>query len=499
MPYLPRLWRCVAVGFAVLAVACDNIEPPTASSMRATPPTLSLAAAPRGRFWTLDDEQARIAREEIPGYAGYYSDKEGNLTLLLRDTATSATAETVFNGYVKKWYGNRADHLHVKHHRKVAFDFNQLKEWHDSLMWRFANRGLTYSDVNEVDNKVWLGAASAGVLQSIHAAMKELRIPERAVRVEISQPDQVLLCVEGDPDCPPPPPPPPPPPDDFSVGSDAPPNGLSNHQATFVGGLDINFNHDPALGGSRGHCTEVGPGTYLSTIKGFLTAAHCTYDEGIFESHNGDNDYVQGTDDNTIIAKSRTSMQYYPFGQLSGCPSSNGCRLSDALIAEFTGFPGTAHYIPSLTYFGFQSSTYIASLLGLHIVTSRQSNTSQTIPAPQGTYVEKMGIATGWTGGTVSETCYNSFRGTHGLMCQEVVTSMNNSSMIRHGDSGGPVFSYFPYTSSHSNGSDVQLEGIAVATKGFDEGFMVYSPMWNIRQEFSGGPNISDVCFWEGC
>ena len=87
--------------------------------------------------------------------------------------------------------------------------------------------------------------------------------------------------------------------------------------------------------------------------------------------------------------------------------------------------------------------------------------------AVQGMQVEKIGLATGWTTGYVTNTCADEIEGSFKLICQGRASYVSGAS-----DSGAPVFRW-----RYWEGSNADLIGTHVGTT---PGYKVYSPISNI-------------------
>lgn len=110
---------------------------------------------------------------------------------------------------------------------------------------------------------------------------------------------------------------------------------------------------------------------------------------------------------------------------------------------------------------------------------SNQDNTGTTF---SGT-IHKVGRTTGWTSGTVTNTCTNvSVSGTNiTLLCQTIV-QRSGSVIVGGGDSGSPVF---------TGTSNVTLRGILWGGSGSGDMF-VFSPLKNVQDELGSFDATTD-------
>ena len=156
----------------------------------------------------------------------------------------------------------------------------------------------------------------------------------------------------------------------------------------------------------------------------------------------------------------------YVRGGGKNCPRSRRCRSSDANFSDSNG--------PRSVTIG-----RIARTTGLNSLTIDSANPTFTITAEGvanvGATADKVGRTTGWTRGTVSNTCVNT--GVSGstivLLCQTFVTA--SGVIVQGGDSGSPVF-------ATGSGNNVTLLGGLWGGNQSGTQF-VYSPIANIRSE----------------
>src|SRR5215213_3280089 len=154
---------------AVLAVlvtaACDTSElvnPEAAGS-----PTPSLSAAPQAQIRTQDDEHARVARAEVPGFAGFYLEEDGTPVVRLVDLSQRGAAQRYLAQELTRAHG-RANAPTEPVFLSAAYDFAQLKGWAEQVETLLARSDVFLVDVDEVNNRVHVGVANntaAGVVR----------------------------------------------------------------------------------------------------------------------------------------------------------------------------------------------------------------------------------------------------------------------------------------------------------------------------------------------
>ncbi len=140
-----QIWKSavpVSIILVFTAAGCMEDDITGAASSAARHPSASEQSGPR----THDDELARIAREEIPGFAGYYIDGDGNDVVLLTDTTQRGRA-VVFARQRRQ--DSRLPAARATTIRHARWDFATLKEWHDRLIPRLLGAGVVFTDVAE--------------------------------------------------------------------------------------------------------------------------------------------------------------------------------------------------------------------------------------------------------------------------------------------------------------------------------------------------------------
>ncbi|HEX8695540.1 MAG TPA: hypothetical protein VF746_24215, partial [Longimicrobium sp.] len=116
-----------AAVLALLATAaCDSFDPPVSPESGGASAN---RAAPQAEFRTPDDEFARVARAEVPGFAGFYLQNDGTPVVLLTDPAQRGAAQRYLaREFVRARRGRHANAPTQPIFLKAAYDFAQLKE-----------------------------------------------------------------------------------------------------------------------------------------------------------------------------------------------------------------------------------------------------------------------------------------------------------------------------------------------------------------------------------
>jgi hypothetical protein len=381
------------------AAACDTPDGLVSPDPITSPPI----SAPNLNVVDTDLELARVAREEIPGFAGYYLRDDGTPVVRLVDVAQSAKAQE----YVTRVIGPtgarqgsfsalkiRTDPLVIT----AAYDFNELKNWAEALTPLLTSRTDVYSvDVDEVNNRVLLGVANAAVNGAVLAEATRLGIPAAAVGVETQGRPETRATVR----------------DRFT---------------TTVGGIQIAF--------SQYLCTLGFNARRVSNSTNiYVTNAHCT---GTQYASDGIAIYQ-----NTVAAGNQIGNEVYDRGMYACAGTGTSCRRADAAYISNNG-------TRSIGQGGIARTAWASGGPGGLTVTGEYDVVARyTGGAPVGTWLDKTGRTSGSTYGQVTSSCV-----TIGVLrCQDI-----SSVWSEGGDSGSPMYVYLGGAGAAEN--DVQLYGI---------------------------------------
>ena len=392
---------------ALLVASCTDQTEPSAPDT----PTPDAAPVLQGRA---DDPNA-LARA-VPGFGGLYLDAQGAPTIYLKDVRKRGEAERALAPFLQA-HGIGGGQLKVK---KGDYDWAELESWLTSATAEaLAVPGAVFVDADEASNRVRIGVERGGVGR-IRAALARLRVPDAAVIVEETAPVTYAVAT-------------------------APKTGASLQGAwrPTIGGIQINF---PGFLCTLGF--NVGGGS-------FITNSHCTTTQGGTEN----TPYWQPTQTSrpTQIAREAADPAYATGGT---CPSGRRCRRSDA---------SRATYINSTTYtVGRIAKT---GRPGRSLTVTGQFSITAEGSAVVGQVVNKVGRTTGWSQGSVVQTCanYNVSGSNVTQLCQTAV-----SATVGSGDSGSPVFRI-------TSGTNVTLVGILWGGSGSN--LFIYSPLGQIEAE----------------
>jgi hypothetical protein len=220
-----------------------------------------------------------------------------------------------------------------------------------------------------------------------------------------------------------------------------------------VGGLQIRFS---------GFLCSLGFNAILNGTTGYVTASHCSDDQGSVEGTQYYQPLNRVADE--FIGTEIADPPY--LRNLAGCPRGRKCRYSDANFSS--GADGVDFELGAIAKTtGPDGSLVIDGRFD--IIGEGEATVGDT--------ANKVGRTTGWTQGRVTRTCVNTgVLGTNiVLLCQGFVESARQ--IVAGGDSGSPVFRI-----EHEQSDRVTLLGNLWGGNASGTLF-VYSPIKNIEDE----------------
>jgi hypothetical protein len=503
----PKLIVLLVAG--VLAGCRDDVNPTAAT------PDPAVSAASRNAAGGADplilpgEVEFHELAQRFPSFAGYHYDRAtGDVVALMKDTtqaeavraALAPRAVEMRSGSARAQRGGGRVRV-----RPARFAFEELRVWRDNLTPRlFSMPSVRGIDLDEAENRVWVGVESASSRGEVMRVAAALGVPSSALVVEptaeicpaqsgggcdpcTTNPD-ALEC-QGNPDpcvtnpdapeCQPPADAEPP----TYEETNGCPSGVSCNTAPGdptvrdtwpfkVGGLLIN-RYRFTIGGTKyvSGCT-LGFNTTYNGRRAFVTNAHCTAQTGVLDLSAFYQKRINSTDSlGSEIADPPHNVSYDPYSY-SFCPSGNTCRYSDAAVIGYsdhiTFFPAT---IIQPTY--WNGSIKINQANPYFYI--RGENAGRPV---QYRDMDKVGATTGWTYGQTIRTCYHARAANTSFMylCQAQVQSYTTSKIVESGDSGSPVFYW-------TGSNDVSLYGLLWGKQNNGTIFL-FSPLENIRRDF---------------
>jgi hypothetical protein len=211
--------------------------------------------------------------KQAPSSAGFYFDKDGALTVVVRDSVDFLKAEVAVSQYLASGRLGPVRNTSVRV-KQGRFTFRQLAAWRDVAFDRLllANHDIASLDLDEVNNRVTVGVrptALAGGRQQLLATLHTNAVDTESVRlvpqelVERSDGRAALLR-------------------STRTRAVMPPYALNYFFDTIVGGIEI---RNPNTGGTG---TLGVVATRNGTTQGFLTASHVVPVQRECDSWGGD-------------------------------------------------------------------------------------------------------------------------------------------------------------------------------------------------------------------
>jgi hypothetical protein len=407
------IFALAAAAIVALGSCSDDTTQPSAPSGPSAVPDLARTAAQQD----LADDPVALARA-VPGFGGFFVDDQGTPTVYLTNSGRRAAAEQALG----PWFRERNRPAAALRVLPARFAWTDLERWYaQATPEALAVPGAVFADADEAGNRVHIGVEHAAAASRVRSVLARLGIPAAAVDVEIVAPIRQVATLRG-------------------------------VVRPVVAGVQINF---------PGFLCSIGFNATRQTIKGFVTASHCTNTQGGVES----TPYWQPTQTAKPVQIATETVDPTYKGTLAGCPSGRRCRRSDAAFAKYVN--GTTNTLGRIARTGSTSSTDL-TIVGGWTVTSNATSSSFTV----GETVNKVGRTTGWSRGKVVATCVtvNVSGSNITQICQTVVNAK-----VGAGDSGADVFKV-------TSGTNVKLDGVlwGGSTNGMT---FVFSPFANITGE----------------
>jgi hypothetical protein len=422
MPRLHLLASTLAAGAALAISACQDDSIPTSPDGAPAPASANSSLGPQL------PSAAEFARQ-VPGFGGFFLNRDGTPTVYLTRGASRAPAERLLSGYLAA-HGLSTAAVRVA---EARYGWNQLQRWQESAsVEALAVRGTVFVDNDETRNRVLIGVENLGSAGQVRAAAARARIPDGAVIVERTDPIRQVASLQNVVDRP------------------------------VRAGVQINF---------PGFLCSVGFNATSAGQQSFVTASHCTSTQGGVES----TPYWQPLQsvDPTQIATEVADPVYVRGG--AGCPKGRRCRVSDASRAAY--LDGNNQALGLIARTGGANNGSL-EIVGSFSITSDDCTNTLGGCLPVGATVDKVGRTTGWTSGAITNTCVNT--GVSGSnivqLCQTFV-----SAGVGSGDSGSDVFQSTGTTDRNGN-PRVTLAGILWGGNSNGTQF-VFSPLANVTRD----------------
>jgi hypothetical protein len=410
------LFRLAFAAASALAItACQENPNPTA--VIPTQPSASVQSS-QGPALPSADELNR----QIPGFGGFFLDRDGAPTVYLTRGSSRANAERALGRYL----AGRGLSTAAVRVREARYGWQQLQRWQDAATdGAFQLAGTVFVDNDETINRVRIGVEDASSVGQVRAALARSGLPDDAVVIERAEPIVQVATLQNVVDRP------------------------------VRAGVQINF---------PGFLCSVGFNATSGGQASFITASHCTNRQGGTEG----TPYSQPLQsvDGTRIATEVDDPIYVRNGP--GCPKGRTCRFSDAARAAYINSANQA--LGSIAQTSGPNNGSL-DIVGSFSITSDDCGSTGGCLAV-GATVNKVGRTTGWTQGNITNTCVNTgVQGTKIVqLCQTFV-----SAGVGAGDSGSDVFEI---TSS----TNVKLAGILWGGSSGGDLF-VFSPFGNVTRE----------------
>lgn len=358
---------------AASLAACDRDDPVNPEPAMSS--SASSAAAPE--HLTLDEEWARAARQEVPGFAGYYLDASGAAVVLLTNPGARGAAAA----YIARGRGPAVGAV-----RQVRWDFAQLTSWSDQLAPLFGRAGVNTLDVDEVGNRVRMGVSDNRTRGMVLAEAARLGIPPAALEVVLEPAPEPRVTLQ------------------------------EASRPLVAAGFQI---YNPATGGG---CT-LGFNAVIGGQNRFVTASHCSTTQYVIDG----GAQRQATSLDAIIG---TELHDRERTESCSGDTRRFCRRSDSSIYGYSAgiSPDFGYIARTLSVGNGAAGSLVVDAANPRFrIVAKTANAGQ----PVGTWIHKVGRTSGWTRGQVTSTCVRLSY----FNCQWVSKTWSEP-----GDSGSPMF-----------------------------------------------------------
>ncbi len=339
---------------------------------------------------TLDEQWARIASSDIPGFAGVVRSEDGTDEILLSDIRHEAKALEYFRGR-QSLAGASNSRLRT---RPVEFGFDRLMKWRLLVLPFLGAKGISMLDLDEKQNRLLIGVTDPGDVAQAARLSDSLGIPRSAVLVAVVPRGELRQT-------------------------------LRNAAPSVIGGYEI-------IGVGRGACSH-GFNTLENGTNGnsaFVTASHCS--AWTFSTEG--TSFAQPVGGPAIGYETLDPSLgggYWSFYGRAGLCAPFRCRFSDATLVRYHG--GISHSrgaVAKTTSAGYGAPGSVA-VVGSWQIFNKLPMSFLTM----GRWLNKVGRTSGWTRGQVTRTCFDHADATRTLLCQWESTIWSEP-----GDSGSPIF-----------------------------------------------------------
>jgi len=390
-------------------------------------------------------ELAKVAAK-VPGFSGLYKDESGSWVVRVTDLsagpqATSVVAQTLLAEKQNLGLASAAEAAPMRVER-AQFSFEQLARWRDKVRLRIP-QGVYSLDLDEARGVVSVGVASEGVRAKVQPLLQSTGLPEGAYDIYIApEPEQRVT--------------------------------LNDRSRPLIAGLE--FTWDSGTSCTIGMAARYG---YNDTGRGFFTASHCSRvkynsDYNVLGTYTS---YYQPTKSNS----NRIGYEYVdaaPFTGSGTCPAGAKCRYSDASFVLY--YTNQANSSWGGKKVARPQGTPAIGGRGPSTLSSTPFDALSSIQLYVGDQLHKVGRTSGWTKGTLLQTCVDKYAGIvngspYYVMCNDITNTWSEP-----GDSGSPVFFW-----GNESYNSVRFSGILWGGPNGNYNETWVSPCYGIKREYS--------------
>jgi uncharacterized protein YpmB len=175
--------------FSLFYVGCDNnLQTSTQPQLRSAEETIRLAKTTGLDTKNIDEEFAYIA-DLVPGFAGYYYDKDQLIVSVAKDGTSKEQIKAILKERTKLrklsfYTESDIPDFKVKY---VKYDFRQLKNFKEKVLSASLPEFVTFVDAQEADNTITIGIEAKDKENEFRQLLQRSDIPNDVLKFEVRQ------------------------------------------------------------------------------------------------------------------------------------------------------------------------------------------------------------------------------------------------------------------------------------------------------------------------
>ncbi|MCG6987470.1 MAG: S1 family peptidase [Gemmatimonadetes bacterium] len=421
------------VAVPVLQAGCrDDLSPSAALPSQSYSTARAATAAPIGDHYRSSDEFFAAIDQRSPGFGGLYLDASGSPVAWVVDS----TQEAAVSGLLAPTLAARRLSAQRLSFKKAVYRWTDLLKWKIAAVPILSIAGVETLDIDETQDRLLVEVSSDGGQQLAAERLASLGVPKGAVVYRKGSAPVPLVS-------------------------------LSDRMRPIAGGIEITR----PIGSYNDYCST-GVNVDYDGVETVATAAHCTEHVGSVSQYSK-NFYQPTSGSGNHFGEEYVDPPFFTRDESEFCPTGYDCRWSDAALLQYddTVDWDFGHIARTTSSGQWSGSTTINFLRPTFAITSKAQWPFE------GETLNKIGYRTGWTVGTVTQTCQYTEQFTGSLHQDDwfLLCYDKFAAGAKAGDSGSPVFKTL-------GGDSVRLYGILFG--GDSTTYAAFANMANIENDF---------------